>query len=90
MFNYIGLEGKSYEDVRLYIHDRDLKISEGAVRTALMNYRKDNGFIENPKKGFYRTTERAMRFIEAQERGNPTRQGEEPLTQPIPLDRDAA
>lgn len=91
LLRYIGREGKTYDDVKLFVRDRGLQISEGAVRTQLMNYRKDFDFVENPQKGFYRATERALAFIDAQEgRAAPALPGGGAQSQPEPLARAAA
>ena len=74
-----------------FIAESKFAITPGAARTQLMNYRKDFGFIENPSKGFYKATERALGFLDTQE-------GEDPAVgtggvfslQPNPLDRAAA
>lgn len=91
LLRYIGREGKSYDQVVDFIGTNGISISAGAARTQLMNYRKDYGFVENPKKGFYVATEKALNFIQAQE-------GEDPAVgdggvfslQPTPLIRAAA
>lgn len=90
LLRFIGLDGKTYNDVTAYARSQQLQISEGAVRTQLMNYRKEYGFVENPKKGFYRATERALSFIDAQEEGAPAMAGGSPQSQPSPLTRAAA
>lgn len=90
LLRYIGLEGKTYEDVKMFIKDRQLSLSEGAARTQLMIYRKEFGFVENPRKGFYKATERALSFLDAQEGKASALQGGGLQSQPIPLTRDAA
>jgi hypothetical protein len=91
LLRYIGREGKFYDQVVDFIGKSGISITAGAARTQLMNYRKDYGFVENPKKGFYVATEKALSFIQAQE-------GEDPAVgdggvfslQPTPMDRAAA
>lgn len=90
LLRFIGREGKSYDDVKLYIKDRGLPITEGAARTQLMAYRKQFGFVENPRKGFYVATDRALSFIEEQEKKSPARQDGGFGAQPIPMTRAAA
>lgn len=63
---FIGLEGKTYEQVTNFIATNQLGITPGAARTQLMIYRKEHGFIENPRKGFYRATPAAMEFLRQQ------------------------
>ena len=63
LLTFIGKEGKDYESVKAFIDENNLPIGHGAARTQLMNYRRDFGFVENPRKGFYVATERALEFI---------------------------
>jgi hypothetical protein len=90
LLRFLGRDGKTYEDVKLYIRDRGIPLTEGAARTQLMAYRKDFGFVENPKKGFYKATERALSFIDKQEGGSPVSQDEVSGSQPNPLARAVA
>ena len=91
LLRFIGPDGKTYDQVTAFIAESKFAITPGAARTQLMNYRKDFGFIENPSKGFYKATERALGFLDTQE-------GEDPAVgtggvfslQPNPLDRAAA
>ena len=56
-----------------------------------MNYRKDFGFVESPRKGFYRATDKAVAFIDAHKDESPAMDdGEASESQPTPLDRAAA
>ncbi|EWS54453.1 MULTISPECIES: hypothetical protein [unclassified Methylibium] len=71
ILGFIGREGKTYTEVREFIAKENLAISPEAARTALMNYRKDFGLVENPKRGFYIATERALAIIEAQKNESP-------------------
>lgn len=67
LLTFIGKEGKDYEQVTAFIDDNDLSLTHGAARTQLMNYRRDFAFVENPRKGFYVATERALEFIAKQQ-----------------------
>lgn len=56
-----------------------------------MNYRKDFGFVENPRKGFYKATDKALAFIEAHKDESPAiDDGEAFESQPTPLARAEA
>ncbi len=51
---YIGVEGKTFPEIMNYIERRKLGFAVDTVRAGLMNYRRDYGLLENPKRGFYR------------------------------------
>jgi hypothetical protein len=67
VLRFLGQDGKSYDEVIAFIEANGLSLTPGAARTQLMNYRKEFGFIENPRKGFYKATERALAFLNEQE-----------------------
>lgn len=91
LLRFIGRDGKSYDDVVGFINHNSLPVTPGAARTQLMNYRKEFGFVDNPRKGFYQATEKALAFINAQEGESPTvGDGGASKTQPTPLTRAAA
>lgn len=95
LLSFIGEEGKTYEQVKEFIDRTGLKISHGATRTQLMNYRKDFGFVDNPRKGFYVATKAALEFIKAHEAKERPEDpaadgGGVPEAQPLPLTRAAA
>lgn len=73
IFKYIGAEGKTYTEVKQFIDRENIEISHDAVRTALMNYRKEFGLIENPKRGVYVATARALELVAAQENESPAK-----------------
>ena len=91
LLTFISLEGKTYEQVIAFVAENKMAISEGAVRAQLMNYRKDFGFVENPRKGFYLATARALSFLQTQEGGGASvGDGGASNSQPAPLNRAAA
>ena len=66
-------------------------VTRGVARTGLMNYRKDFGFVENPRKGFYKATDKALAFIEEHKDESPAiDDGEAFESQPTPLARAEA
>lgn len=67
LLKFIGREGRTYEQVTKFIEVNKIALSPGAARTQLMNYRKEFAFVDNPRKGFYKATDRALAFIEQQE-----------------------
>ena len=91
LLSYIGSDGKSFAEVEAFIKNEDLALTPGAARTGLMNYRKDFGFVENPRKGFYKATDKALAFIEAHKDESPAiDDGEAFESQPTPLARAEA
>lgn len=71
IFHFIGEDGKTFRELEAFLTERAIDLSPGAARTALMNYRKEFGFIDNPRKGFYRTTEKLRQVLSAQEDESP-------------------
>ena len=62
-----------------------------AARTALMNYRREHGLVENPKRGFYIATEKALALVEAQKGEGSAAGNSGPFgPQPTPLTTAAA
>lgn len=91
LLSFIGSEGKTFTEVEKFIGEANLALSPGAARTGLMNYRKDFGFVENPRKGFYRATDKALAFIEAHKDESPAIEDDRAFeSQPIPLARAEA
>lgn len=91
LLTFIGLDGKTYEQVLAFVSANKMAISEGAVRAQLMNYRKDFAFVENPRKGFYLATPRALSYLQTQEGGGAAVNDDGASnSQPAPLNRAAA
>ncbi len=89
ILSFIGADGKTYDQVKEFVTGEGLDISPDAVRTGLMNYRREYGLVENPRRGFYRATEGAFEVIRAQENeslaaGNS--EASEPQSNPLPTD----
>jgi hypothetical protein len=81
LLTFIGNDGKTFAEVETFIKNAGLAMTPGAARTGLMNYRKDFGFVENPRKGFYKTTDKCTAFIEALKDESPANGGA-PESQP--------
>lgn len=71
LLKFIGTQGKTMPEVERFLNDEKIPISPPAARTGLMNYRKHYGFIENPKKGFYRLSANGLGVITSQKEENP-------------------
>lgn len=71
ILKFIGRDGKPLAEVEQFVKALNSPLSPGAVRTGLMNYRKEFSFIENPQKGFYLVTEIGMEAIKGLENESP-------------------
>lgn len=69
LIEFLGTEGKSFEQVKAHLISTRNPLKEAAARTGLMNYRKEYDLISNPRPGFYAATERALNFIAARRDG---------------------
>ena len=58
-----GLEGKDFSQVQAFTARGETPMTAGAIRTGLMNYRKDYGLVANPKRGFYCATQKGIDFV---------------------------
>jgi hypothetical protein len=65
IIEFIGADGKSLTEVMQFIDLRDLQLTADTVRAGLMNYRRDFGLLENPKRGRYVATQKALDIIAA-------------------------
>jgi|GEM_PF-3949145 len=66
LLTFIGRDGKTLAEVEKFVEAHAFKMKAGSVRTGLMNYRKDFGFVENPRAGFYVATDKALNVISNQ------------------------
>lgn len=83
ILNFIGRGGKTYTEVKDFILHERLAITPDAVRTGLMNYRKEFGLIENPKRGRYNLSEQGAEIIAGLKNESPATNGSEaPESQP--------
>lgn len=83
ILDFIGKDGRTYPEVRNFIETKGLGISPDAVRTGLMNYRRDFGLVENPKRGFYRLSEAGIELVAANKNESlATNSSEAPEPQP--------
>lgn len=87
ILTFLGPEGKTNAEVVEFIARENLKITPEAVRAGLMNYRRDFGMVENPKRGFYRATEKALQMIKTQTNES-LATGE--ASEPLPTQEEAA
>lgn len=91
LLTFIGKDGKTLGQVEAFIKEHSLPLSNGAARTGLMNYRKEHGFVDSPKKGFYMATDKALEAIASQEGESPaTENSEASSSQPTHLTMAAA
>lgn len=65
LLKQIGIDGKELKDLAMYSKENNLGMTDQNIRNFAMIYRKQYGFIENPRKGFYRLTEVGRNAIEA-------------------------
>ena len=63
LIEHLGLDGKDFAQVQEFLSRNESPMSAGAVRTGLMNYRKDYGLVANPRPGFYAATQKGMDFV---------------------------
>lgn len=74
-------EPKSLAQVMQFIEENSLQLTADTVRAGLMNYRRDFGLLENPKRGRYVATQKALDIIAATKNESLTK-GEAPESQP--------
>lgn len=65
IIEHIGAEGKSLTEVIRFVELRALHLTPDTLRAGLMNYRRDFGLLENPKRGRYVATQKALDIIAA-------------------------
>jgi len=65
LISFLGEEGKSFAEVEGFLSAGGAQMTPGAARTGLMNYRREFGFVENPRKGFYKATQKGLEAAEA-------------------------
>lgn len=64
LLRYIGAAGKTLDELEDYCRVWDLSYDRAAIRSLMSSYRIRHGFIDNPKNGFFRLNERAMKFLD--------------------------
>lgn len=62
---HLGFDGKDFSQVEQFMARSGTPMTPGAIRTGLMNYRKDYGLVSNPKPGFYAATQKGMDFVKS-------------------------
>lgn len=63
LIEHLTTDGKQFHDVQAFSARSASPMTPGAIRTGLMNYRKDYGLVSNPKPGFYAATQKGMAFV---------------------------
>jgi hypothetical protein len=63
LIEYLGEDGKDLTQVTDFLGRAGAQMTTGAIRTGLMNYRKDYGLVLNPKPGFYAATQKGLAFV---------------------------
>lgn len=61
----IGKEGIDLKDLVKYARENNLDMTDQNIRNFAMIYRRQYGYIENPRKGFYRLTDAGNAAIES-------------------------
>ena len=64
LIEYLGLDGKDFSQVQSFMARGETPMTPGAIRTGLMNYRKDYGLVASLKPGFYCATQKGMEFVQ--------------------------
>ena len=59
----LGRDGKSLSQIESYMASIGKPVTRGTLRTMLMNLRVNNGFVENPSKGFYKLSDLGVKAI---------------------------
>ncbi len=62
---HLGFDGKDFAQVEQFMSRSGTPMTPGAIRTGLMNYRKDYGLVSNPRPGFYAATQKGMDFVKS-------------------------
>lgn len=63
VLQYLGKDGKSLDEIAAHMESIGKPTSRGSLRTMLMNLRVNNGFVDNPSKGFYKLSEAGAKAI---------------------------
>lgn len=65
ILRFVGLEGKSLDALEAYCAAQSYSHNRGSLRSLMSNYKIKHGFIDSPKLGFFKLTERALAFLDA-------------------------
>lgn len=63
ILRFVGSEGKSLDELQAYCAVQRYSHNRGTLRSLMSNYKIKHGFIDSPKLGFFRLTERALAFL---------------------------
>lgn len=66
LFQFIGLEGKALPKLTNFADEKALGWKDHNIRNMMMQYRKNYGFIESPRNGFYQLTQKGLDAINKQ------------------------
>jgi hypothetical protein len=65
ILRFVGLNGRSLDELEAYCASRGYEHNRGSLRSVMSNYKIKHGFIDSPKSGFFRLTDRALAFLNA-------------------------
>jgi hypothetical protein len=66
ILRYIGLDGKTLDQLESYCASQRLPHNRGTIRSLMSNYKLKHGFIDSPALGFFKLTGRALAFLDAE------------------------
>jgi hypothetical protein len=75
ILRFIGLDGKSLDELESYCAAQQFSHNRGTLRSLMSNYKRKHGFIDSPTLGFFKLTDRALAFLDAE---HPVVQSETP------------
>lgn len=65
ILRYVGLEGKTLDEVESYCASQQLPHNRGTIRSLMSNYKLKHGFIDSPALGLFKLTERALAYLDS-------------------------
>lgn len=65
LLEYIGVEGKTLDELAKYADMTDLAMSKGAIRAFANTYKRQFDFLSSPRSAFYRLTDRGVNFLDS-------------------------
>ncbi len=66
VLQFIGTKGAALTDVYEFVKKIGSPLTQDTLRGGLMNYRKQLGYIANPRRGFYVLTSRGLEALRSQ------------------------
>ncbi|WP_434632225.1 hypothetical protein [Chromobacterium sp. CV08] len=64
LLNFIGVEGKSLDELENFSNEEQLGVDRGAIRSFASAYRRKFGFLHSPRLGFVQLTQRGLAYME--------------------------